>query len=260
MKKEILLLPLSLFLASTVCAQVNIGSKDTPEQAAILQVKEHKSATEGGETVTKGGLLLPRVKLNGLSDITVIASSADQSKKLALTGLLVYNVDTTKIDKGLYVWDGKEWNQLEILSEKEGSFTKKSLVQGSLSASNLPVAEKGIFSFRFSSDKKPQCKLNISPPADLSVYYHIGRFWDFNGPGVVNAAPPNVGYTYDVSKLTFTTANYSQWQDLHSVSMTQDVRYEIWLSDSINNRAYKVQFITYTILKTQAYVVLVTEY
>ncbi|MDR2622500.1 MAG: hypothetical protein LBC48_07980 [Dysgonamonadaceae bacterium] len=261
MKKNIFLLLSTLFLTSAIYAQVSISLPETPEPAAILQVKEYNPSVSGGETASKGGILLPRVKLNSESDITVIASDAGEDKKLALTGLVVYNVDTTKMDKGLYVWDGKEWNQLEILSEKEGSFTTKSVAKGPLSDNNLPGVEAKNLSFRFSADKKPQCRFNVQPATDMSLYYHIGRFWDYNGPGTVSERPPKVGYTYDVAKITITKKNYSQWHDLHDTPLgTGGIRYEVWIADPLTDQAYHVQFVTYAPSKTQVFVVLITNY
>jgi hypothetical protein len=51
-----------------------------------------------------GGLLLPKVALDDLDDITVTGGN-----KEALKGLIVYN--TTPCKEGVYVWDGTHWNR-----------------------------------------------------------------------------------------------------------------------------------------------------
>jgi hypothetical protein len=51
-----------------------------------------------------GGLLLPRVTLKGLSDITTIASPS--------TGLIIYNNIGGTLPAGLYIFDGTVWNRL----------------------------------------------------------------------------------------------------------------------------------------------------
>lgn len=51
-----------LLLTSGLKAQVTVGSNNSPEKAALLDIKEKIDKT-GGPTVDKGGLLLPRVNL-----------------------------------------------------------------------------------------------------------------------------------------------------------------------------------------------------
>jgi hypothetical protein len=100
----------------------------------------------------------------------------------------------------------------------------------------------------------------MAPSGNITFWYHIGRFWDYNGPGIVNEAPPQVGYSYDAKQIEFTSSNYSQWQDLHSIAMNQDVRYEVWIADTINSMAYNIQFLSYTTRTAYTYIVLVTGY
>jgi hypothetical protein len=258
LKTLFLLFCLSLFLP--LHAQVTIGSETPPETAALLEIKEYATISENGDTtVVYGGILLPRIELKNTSTITVIPSNASQNKKADLTGLLVYNVSTSEIDEGIYEWDGKEWSQLGIFSAIDGSLTQKSIVKTSkLNESNAPVVNMGLFAFRLSPGEKPQCRLTSAVTASTKIWYHIARFWDYNEIGKVNEG--DVGYTYDIKNIVFSPANYSYWQDLRSTAMVKNERYEIWLADPVNKRAYNVQFINYKEFNTPVYLILVTEY
>jgi hypothetical protein len=232
-------------------AQVTIGSESAPQPAALLQLQEYEAISgSGAETATKG-IILPRVKLNSASDITVI-TNASPDELSDLTGLLVYNVNTTGMEEGIYEWDGQAWVQLEFQSKNnEKSETFKSITRTSnLNSQNVPVVNIGRFSFRFSQNKEAQCKLLAAPPGNESVGFHIARFW--------NTKSANT-YAYDSKKLSFTPGNFSVWQNLYSKTMPNDERWEVWLADSVKNAIYKVQFIIYKQLKTPVYIILVTE-
>lgn len=104
----------SILFMAHLNAQVTIGSKEAPNQGAILDLKEEGTTTKG--------LAMPRV---GLSSLTI----KDNSNNLATTvkgasetwdptahiGLLVYHAeeydacDPYSIPNGLYVWTGTEW-------------------------------------------------------------------------------------------------------------------------------------------------------
>jgi hypothetical protein len=246
---KIQLILFACFFSFAVRAQVTIGSEMAPEEAALLQIKENEPNSPGYATGERG-ILLPRVELNDLSDITLISSSADPDKIAALTGLLVYNVSKKEeMEEGIYEWDGNEWVQLEILSEKEGAYTKKSVesvLSGNLDE-NKTVVSIGRFSFRFSSGKMPQCKMDIAPSINEEIGYHIARFWDKDG------------YFYQTQTIQFTPSNYG-WKDLYSSAINSDERWEIWLADQTNKKVYNIQFITYTMNSYSIYFVLVTEY
>jgi hypothetical protein len=251
--RKIQLILLSLLFATSLYAQVSIGSLLTPDPAVLLQIKE-REASDGGATADRG-ILLPRVELNSLSDITVIANTTPNKNKIAdLTGLLVYNVNTAGMEEGIYEWDGREWVALEVLSEEEGAYTEKALIQtNSLDENNTPTVSVGRFSFRFSTNKEAQCKLNAVPSGDETVGFHIGRFWQ-----EINNYE-HIGYAYDSKILTFTPSNFG-WKNLHSTAMAREERWEVWLADAVMNKVYNVRFIIYTRVAAPTYIVLVTEY
>lgn len=114
-----------LLPVSAIFAQVTIGSTTAPEKGALLQLKDNGTYSNG-ETAEKG-LGLPRVNL--LSTKLDATTYTDLSKTIdgangiwdkdTHIGLLIYNVNEDmckSIGKGLYVWDGLEW---QYLYEKE---------------------------------------------------------------------------------------------------------------------------------------------
>jgi uncharacterized protein (TIGR02145 family) len=98
-------------------AQVTIGSNIEPLGGALLDLKEQQK-DDGTANSTKG-LLLPRVNLTSLTDITAgDISGVDASNKDVHTGLTVYNVNqcpagrTIYDETGVQVWTGTRWESL----------------------------------------------------------------------------------------------------------------------------------------------------
>ncbi|MDR1937114.1 MAG: hypothetical protein LBQ73_01275, partial [Tannerellaceae bacterium] len=92
LKTLLALLIVLLFFNFKSNAQVTIGLGNSPEEAALLQLKDQQPLPGSkGATATTGGLLLPRVELNGTDDFTLIPTITREQEK-DHTGLLVYNV------------------------------------------------------------------------------------------------------------------------------------------------------------------------
>lgn len=113
-----LLFGLFFLFAINMNGQVTMGSTVTPRPGALLDL------TEGSKT-TKG-LNLPRVRLvtqtpaqNQLAESIGSTSGTNPWDPEEHIGLIVYNVVESKyceakpIVKGMYVWDGTEWVQLD---------------------------------------------------------------------------------------------------------------------------------------------------
>jgi len=118
---RILLFILSGLIVANISAQVTIGSGIPPEKAALLDIKSHQQATDGGATTKEGGggLLLPRVELTKVDELAPFINKADYNtaeyEKLRKrhTGLVVYNIATTSdFVLGTYIWNGKNWNMI----------------------------------------------------------------------------------------------------------------------------------------------------
>lgn len=120
-----------LFLFSGIgnlSAQVSIGLDEKSEQYATLQIKDKAIDRTNGPlddvNATKGGLMLPRVKLTKKKQMLPFATQADvdantqeyQDAKKLHTGLIVYNLeedDEEELCFGLSQWDGEQWNCLQ---------------------------------------------------------------------------------------------------------------------------------------------------
>ncbi|MDR1937386.1 MAG: hypothetical protein LBQ73_02665 [Tannerellaceae bacterium] len=253
----------AMLLAPGLRAQVVIGSSTTSsEPAALLQIKEYDAAPgSGGKTATKGGLLLPRVELKGLSDITVLPANAGKDKKSDLTGLLVYNVNTSGMEEGIYEWDGERWYLLEPSSKESDFVTLKSLQRAPITESNAPKLRMGMFEFRIEPvDKKPQCRCVDPLEKNTDFWFNVTRFWDFNEINTVNNELPNVGYTFDIKKKTISTTD-SQWFDFHTDKLKKDdQRFDVWLADPVNNHLYNIRFLIFQSTSAPAYIILAAEY
>jgi hypothetical protein len=75
-------------------AQVGIGTSN-PNQSALLEIVSSDK-----------GLLIPRIQLNGTTDVSTINNGNVES-------LLIYNtVNTSDVTKGFYYWGGTKWEKI----------------------------------------------------------------------------------------------------------------------------------------------------
>lgn len=89
----------SFFSSSKVFSQVGIGTL-MPEKAAMLDVVS-----------TSKGILIPRVSLTGVMDVTTIVDGNKES-------LLVYNTTTLKdVVPGYYYWANGKWNKIATTND-----------------------------------------------------------------------------------------------------------------------------------------------
>ena len=93
-------------------SQVTIGSTSVPLKNVLLDLKETDDAS--GNANSEKGLVLPRVFLTATDSLSPVLTKADpdyETLKPAYTGIIVYNVNATApFEKGVYVWDGTQWN------------------------------------------------------------------------------------------------------------------------------------------------------
>jgi hypothetical protein len=102
MKKIVyLMLTFIVLSVASMNAQVRIGDLMDPAPGAVLDLN---NPTTG----YKGGLLLPKINLTTLVNITDIVASPTSEDKAKLEGLIIYN--TTAGQVGIYIWNGSnEW-------------------------------------------------------------------------------------------------------------------------------------------------------
>lgn len=119
------------FMIGQLNAQVTIGSNEPPRQAALLDLKS-KTTDADNVTSDKGGLLLPRVKLEKEETLEPFIKTTDSEwvndattkVKSTHTGLIVYNLNKDKpFVEGLYIWNGQKWTMLNRQSPWQVSAT-----------------------------------------------------------------------------------------------------------------------------------------
>lgn len=110
MKKQILFLNilLTLLCGHKSFAQVTIGD-DKFSAGALLQLNQNGA-------ISNKGLGMPRVLLEGIDTLSpCVAGLTDENLKQSHKGLIVFNIKddiSLNLCKGLYVWDGVNWNKL----------------------------------------------------------------------------------------------------------------------------------------------------
>jgi len=91
---------------------VTIGSDIVPRTGCLLDLKENGNTGKNPNAVK--GLGLPRVNLESYTKLTVDI----ESKKNEYDGLTVYNVNTSDMPEGVYIWDGNVWKQVIFVNSK----------------------------------------------------------------------------------------------------------------------------------------------
>jgi len=114
--KGILLFVFIIIPILYIKGQVTVGSNLPPEKAAILDIKSENGGA-GEASSTHGGLLLPRVEIDTITNISIfpgISGMNNVEQKKRHTGLMVYNIKRDldhNIEEGIYVWNGEKWEK-----------------------------------------------------------------------------------------------------------------------------------------------------
>ncbi|MDR1562627.1 MAG: hypothetical protein LBS54_06050 [Dysgonamonadaceae bacterium] len=242
-------------LPAATQAQVSIGTK-MPDRSALLQVGEYVSPTAGDETSKLGGILLPRVELTDLNKACVISEGSPAEQKTEMTGAIVYNVGTTNgIEEGLYEWDGSQWSSLETETNIIGSTTKKSIkrVTSAQFETNYPEVQMGIFKFRMQPtsyiyQRIPQIAL-VNSATPYNVWWHVTEY------------SSGSDLRHDLFYAKLGTANEFKHIAPNNILNPNNVRHEVWVPDTNNNKLYHAQFIIADWgLSVPIYAIIVTEY
>jgi hypothetical protein len=238
-------------LASPFClsnAQVTVGMGETPEKAALLQLKDKASAPNSKDAnATSGGLLLPRVELNGIRDFTLISNATDAQKN-DHTGMLVYNQrvePNLQLEKGVYQWSGTKWKMLQKTTRTDGLSVKKAIYPAK-SPDPDQILSIGIFEFRIGTNahgrRASQFRLLKGVP-DMTVYLLINWDQDDNVAGESYGwwQPNNPLYYFGVKTYT---GQSSAWSDIAEWEKNAE-KHEVWLSDLNNDNIYHVRFLSF---------------
>jgi len=100
MKKTIYIILLHFIIIASIHAQATIGSENTPDEGAILEI------TSGNNK----GMLLPRVYLSNPASWAPLQGTPKD-------GMIVFNTNTLNKDnlkgKGTYLWYNNEWHIIQ---------------------------------------------------------------------------------------------------------------------------------------------------
>jgi uncharacterized protein (TIGR02145 family) len=129
---------ITILSITNLYSQVTVGSDIASTKGALLDLKNRQhdgkltNALDPDNYTTGlggGGLLLPRVILEGTHTLKPLLTAEEEtdSLKYLLTGLMVYNIATDNSNvqpafyPSVYTWDGSEWvashaNKVEVLS------------------------------------------------------------------------------------------------------------------------------------------------
>jgi hypothetical protein len=241
---------------SSIKAQITIGSTHESAVGALLDLKNQLPDSEN-VTSTTGGLLLPRVNLNGINDFSLIPSITAAQKK-DHTGLLVYNLkvdEKLSLEKGIYQWDGGKWKKLDKVTKTEGATVRKKIYKGNNPDSAQSVS-LGIFEFRIT--KKPDTKIypqfRLMPNvAKQSLYWYTNEFWDDD------ATTETAGGKLFFFSLKEETPSPGIWTDCKD-AMQEMERNEVWIADITHNHMYQIQFLIIKNNTSSVYAIIVKRY
>ncbi|MDR0865449.1 MAG: fibrobacter succinogenes major paralogous domain-containing protein [Candidatus Symbiothrix sp.] len=201
MKRKVfmLLLMAAVLLPLGLRAQVTIGGTGDPQAGAILDLN----------STVKGGLILSNVEITDLSEIPAtgfVGITSVQGTNAALTGTIVYNTNVNaekKIKKGLYVWDGNDWQPVSgsTIETADGAPTCTAIQTVILTAKSatLIIGNSGTVSFGVLSDGTNK----FSGSETLKTY----EWWRTDATGANYApVPPPTNYDVSTYPMTFSGA------------------------------------------------------
>lgn len=169
MKKAIfyLLFTIVTGLFSTIQAQVTIGSALSPDQDALLDLKENNTGT------ASKGLLLPRVSLSSTTSPSPLSAH--------VKGMTVYNTASTSVGNGydvspgFYFNDGAKWVALP-LGYTKWFYMPSISINTSVTATGRTLDLYALYKTQFST---PKVKSAGAPtaihflPLATDLYYYI---------------------------------------------------------------------------------------
>lgn len=183
---KVILITFLISFPTILLAQVGINTT-SPNNNAVLDV-----------TSTNKGFLPPRVALTSTSSSSPMTTHVE--------GMIVYNTATINdVSPGLYLNDGTEWGQLNVVSETEGTVLTKIKYRGrnlDTNGYNKPTLKIPSMNleFRFattSGSTRLEVRLLSAPTGDVTYYANELWFGNTTGGGK--------------QSVTFTTANWNAW-------------------------------------------------
>ena len=112
----IFLMVLFICITLTAKSQVTIGTLTPPLEGTLLELKDF-DVSDGGMNAAKG-MKFSRVELVEINSLIPLFITTNVTVKATYTGTVVYNVtENTAFEKGLYVWDGTQWERFQTSSD-----------------------------------------------------------------------------------------------------------------------------------------------
>lgn len=186
--------------------QATLGMNAKPTLGSLLDVKSQQAQattddnSDDNITSTKGGLLLPRVKLQGTASLApfLTATEATAEVQASLAGLMVYNLNgTPPLETGIYVWDGTLW--------LTAGFTK--------TAQNMSIAtQPNAFSFYETGEETPDAlEFKVNPPVhiDGSVGTVTYQWYQITGNNIHVRVGTPIGQSGTINGTGATTALFT---------------------------------------------------
>lgn len=187
----ILFLTLLLSVKFSASAQVTIGTTESPESGAILQLKNLPKEQQSGLQNANRGLGMPRVYLSDKNELypmflsdpedPLSAPSTEYTTNKDLldkkhTGLIVYNINEDlekELCLGLNVWDGETWR---CLNPKEKA--KMSIV-----CSDIVVEGKYKKGEALTTSHQIKVKVNVEAAGVYRIYTPVTHGISFKAVG-----------------------------------------------------------------------------
>lgn len=206
-KKPMLILMMLASILLKTNAQVTIGSGETPDNNALLDLKE-------SETISTKGLLMPRVALTSTTSYAPMTGH--------IMGMTIFNTATVgDVTPGFYYNDGSKWVRLLGIDSVSSTWHVSETDQASISNQDN-IYHAGQVGIGKEQTVDPTAILNVSA-SDKGVLFP--RIALSSSTDIVTIPNPSKGLlVYNTgAKSTFTTVGYmfwngSQWMLFNSTS------------------------------------------
>lgn len=202
------------FIGTCVQAQVNIGIAVEPNKGSLLQL-QNQPVDASNISATKG-FGLPRVYLRNRDDISASIKGVSAHNAMDHTGLIIYNTNecisgnATGADKGVYVWNGSEWEQLNMMEPASGVLLFKDQEGKQFMARHFRTADRtidaGIWMLEnlrvASTAEGTRLTLGLTDEAEARNYCYPNIAGQDGTDPVYVDKQPSLGYLYNWAAAT----------------------------------------------------------
>lgn len=176
-------------------------------------------------TSTTGALVPPRLTTTERDALTT---------SYRPTGSVIYNTSDNCLQMNAGTPATPDWGCVQQITNISGADYRK-VLYSNISGDPSKTISLGRFEFRINSSNVPEFRLKEAPVSNITIPYELGQYWQTNG------------FEFAVFERTFTTTNYSIWQDCSASSgnaMSTQERNELWIAyPTDTNDLYNVNFV-----------------